>query len=106
MVLNLSISLCSSGFISLLLFDYDKSQCLLYKIPPISTQRRAALTLFRRSQPLVSDESEAMLLDPKFAVLDSLGAEEFELEVQAGLAKLRWNKMKEDGEGETGDIRG
>ena len=56
------------------------------------------------TQPLVfggvhldSDESAAMLLDPKFAVLDSLGAEGFELEVQAGLAKLRWNKMKEDG---------
>ena len=54
-------------------------------------------------QPLVfgdvdldSDESEAMLLDPKFAVLDSIGEEEFELEVQAALAKLRWHKMKED----------
>ena len=42
-----------------------------------------------------------MLLDPKYAVLDSLNAESFELEVQAGLAKLRWNKMKEDGQEES-----
>ena len=46
---------------------------------------------------LDKDETEAMLLDPKYAVMDSLGAEEFELEVQASLAKLRWHKMKEDG---------
>ena len=55
------------------------------------------------TQPLVfgdvhldEDERSVMLLDHKYAVLDSLGAEEFELEVQAALAKLRWNRMKED----------
>ena len=45
---------------------------------------------------LDKDEAEAMLLDPKFAVMDNISAEGFELEVQAGLAKLRWHKMKED----------
>ena len=49
---------------------------------------------------LDSDESEAMLLDPKFAILDNIKAEGFELEVHASLAKLRWHKMKEDGQEE------
>ena len=45
---------------------------------------------------LDEDEREAMRLDPKFAVLNRLTEEDFELEVQCCLTKLRWDKMAED----------
>ena len=54
-------------------------------------------------QPLVygdlnfdEDEVSALLLDPKFAVYDLLDEEDFEVEIETCLAKMRWNKMNKD----------
>ena len=82
------------------LIRYSSVKCLQPDFIPPEIEANTQPLVFGGVQ-LDSDEASAMLLDPKFAVLDSLGAEEFELEVQAGLAKLRWNKMKEDGEEES-----
>ena len=59
-------------------------------------------------QPLVygelnfdDDEKAALLLDPKFAIYDLLAEEDFEVEIETCLAKMRWNNMnKEDDEEE------
>ena len=39
------------------------------------------------------DEISALLLDPKFAVYDLLSEEDFDVEVETCLAKMRWNYM-------------
>ena len=75
---------------------YNSVKCLQPNFRPIELEANTQPLVFGGVH-LDPDEKEAMLLDPKFAVLDSLGAEGLELEVQAGLAKLRWNRMKEDG---------
>ena len=43
------------------------------------------------------DEAAALCLDPKFAVLNNLDDEEFEVEVESSLTKLRWNRMSKTG---------
>ena len=42
------------------------------------------------------DETSALLLDPKFAVYDILSEEDFDVEVETCLAKMRWNRMNKD----------
>ena len=55
-------------------------------------------------QPLVfgdiridEDEAAALLLDPKFAVFNSLDEEEFEVEIESCLTKMKWNRMSASG---------
>ena len=45
---------------------------------------------------LVLDEDEiaAVMLDPKFMTNDTLSLDDFEVEVESCLAKLRWNKIR------------
>ena len=43
------------------------------------------------------DETAALLLDPKFAVFNSLSEEEFEVEIESCLTKMKWNKMSRSG---------
>ena len=54
-------------------------------------------------QPLVygelnfdEDEISALLLDPKFAIYDLLSEEDFEVEIETCLAKMRWNNMNKE----------
>ena len=42
------------------------------------------------------DETSALLLDPKFAVYDILSEEDFDVEVETCLAKMRWNNMNKE----------
>ena len=50
---------------------------------------------------LDSDEVEAIIMDPKFAVHEVLDIEEFEVDIEIALAKMRWDKMSEkDGDNE------
>ena len=58
-------------------------------------------------QPLVygelnfdEDEISALLLDPKFAIYDLLSEEDFEVEIETCLAKMRWNNMNKSDEDE------
>ena len=53
---------------------------------------------------LDEDEKETLKLDPKFAVLDTLTLEDFEVEVECCLAKQRWNKMSTDKDSDNSDI--
>ena len=46
---------------------------------------------------LDKDEIAALLLDPKFATLDSLVIEDFDLEVECTLTKMKWNRMSDTG---------
>ena len=46
---------------------------------------------------LDEDEIAALLLDPKFATLDSLVIEDFDLEVECTLTKMKWNRMSDTG---------
>ena len=46
---------------------------------------------------LDEDETAALLLDPKFAVLNSLDIEDFDLEVECTLTKMKWNRMSDTG---------
>ena len=39
------------------------------------------------------DEAAALLLDPKFAVFNFLNEEEFEVEIESCLTKMKWNRM-------------
>ena len=77
------------------LLRYKTVKCLQpdYKPPEAPTDREP---LVLGGVVLDSDEKQAMLLDPKFAVLDKLSEEDWELEVQCCLTKLRWDKMAED----------
>ena len=45
---------------------------------------------------LDEDEVAALLLDPKFAVLNTLDIEDFDLEVESTLTKMKWNKMSDN----------
>ena len=78
---------------------YSSVKCLQPDFIPSEPEANNQPLVFGDVQ-LDEDERSVMLLDPKYAVLDSLGAEGFELEVQAAMAKLRWNKMKENGQEE------
>ena len=42
------------------------------------------------------DKISALLLDPKFAVYDILSEEDFDVEVETCLAKMRWNNMNKE----------
>ena len=49
------------------------------------------------------DEAAALCLDPKFAVFNNLDDEEFEVEVESSLTKLRWNRMIKNNESTVGN---
>ena len=42
------------------------------------------------------DEVSALLLDPKFAIYHLLAEEDFEVEIETCLAKMRWNNMNKN----------
>ena len=50
---------------------------------------------------LDDDEKEALQMDPKFAVLDPLSPEDFEVEIELCITKQKWNKMSQAGNCET-----
>ena len=51
------------------------------------------------------DETSALLLDPKFAVYDILSEEDFDVEVETCLAKMRWNNMNKEEDEEQSSIQ-
>ena len=44
---------------------------------------------------LDEDEVAALLLDPKFATLNTLVIEDFDLEIESTLTKMKWNQMSD-----------
>ena len=46
---------------------------------------------------LDEDEKEALQMDPKFAVLDPLSPEDFEVEIELCISKQKWNRMSRAG---------
>ena len=50
---------------------------------------------------LDDDEKQALQMDPKFAVLDPLSAEDFEVEIELCITKQKWNRMSKAGNCET-----
>ena len=44
---------------------------------------------------LDEDEVAALLLDPKFATLNTLVIEDFDLEIESTLTKMKWNRMSD-----------
>ena len=49
---------------------------------------------------LDEDEKEALQMDPKFAVLDPLSPEDFEVEIELCISKQKWNRMSRAGNSE------
>ena len=79
---------------------------LLFETDSIFTGSKVE-NLQENSEPLIygdlvldDDEREAMLIDPKFAVFDTLDEEQFETEIEMACAKMRWNNFDEDDEEE------
>ena len=54
---------------------------------------------------LDEDEIEAILMDPKFAALNSLIDEDFDLQVESCITKMKWNRMSDLNNCETEEER-